>query len=288
MKEKIDRVKRLKKDKRRVPVSKVSKDINQRYESHTKYSTNALQESHSSPIRRIALQESHTCFHLGVPRGYPLVKISGINSFIEGLEALGITVDTSRGNHYKVDTGGTISKANVDSAIVSRLISNVLIPHVNHRNYKDGKYKGLSKGKEGCKDKVLEAVITQYRKYLSKPPIHVLIFSGDEDFIRIATQIESYSEGTIPVYFISHPCIANSEIKNRTSFINIEDILNPDYTPPWTSGTGVAEVDGNNYLNSLYNGGVGNLSNREDWPQALSITKKIFSKLGLLNHLEDT
>jgi len=204
-------------------------------------------------------------YFMGIPKTYPLRKRKEVLAFKKELELLGVEVHLDVGSDVAEITEG-YSRANLDSYIISHLTSNVLIPHL---------FNGYKRKR---KERVFKEIEEQYIKYLSSPPICVCLFTGDDDFIPIAQQLESYSDGEIKVYFASHPCIASESIRSHR-FINLEDI---NLSPPWDKGTVIATIDGNNYLNSLAIGKVQGLSHREDWSSILSITKDIFTRLNLI------
>lgn len=227
-------------------------------------------------------------FFLGLPPAYPIENRMKVHKFRDDLKQLNINIVIEKGGHSKDKDGNSLGKANVDPKIIAFLYSNILSPYLTNRALPINKYRSSID-----RDKGLEDIYTQYEKYLSNPPISVIIFTGDEDFLPISQQIRDYTEGEIQVYFASHPCITSGEIKNQSDYINLEEVLNnEDYSPPWitstedtgtqgTPGTIITVVDGNNFLNSLAIGGVRGMSDREDWPLATSITDYLFCKLHL-------
>jgi hypothetical protein len=217
-------------------------------------------------------------FFLGLPPAYPPDNRSQVHKFKKSLEELNINVIIEKGSHSKDKDGNSLGKANVDPKIIAFLYSNILTPYLTNRALPINQYRSSID-----RDKGLQDIYTQYEKYLLNPPISVVIFTGDEDFLPVAQQIRDYSEGHISVYFASHPCITSGEIKNDPYFINLEEILeDEDYTPPWNTGTVITVTDGNNLLNAFRIGGVWGMSDREDFPLATRILGVIHSRLRLI------
>jgi len=214
-------------------------------------------------------------FFLGLPPAHPLEKGRQVHKFMKSLKGLDINVIIEKGSHSKDKDGNSLGKANVDPKIIAFLYSNILTPYLMNRASPIHKYRS------SIDDKVIYTILNQYRKYLSNPPIYVVIFTGDEDFLPVAQQIRDYTEGNIKVYFASHTCITSGEIKNDIYFINLEKILaNEDYIPPWNTGTVITVTDGNNLLNALHIGKV--ISHREDFALATNVLRVIFERLNLI------
>ena len=220
-------------------------------------------------------------FFLGKSPAYPINKVPLIHEFGELLKEIGIELVIGKGSHHKDDNGSSLGRANVDSLIIAFLTSNVLISYLIDRFTDIHQY---------TEDTVLRTIREQYFKYLNNPPIHIVIFTGDEDFIPLGMQLKSYSEDSIKVYYCSHPCITNGSIKSRPNYIDLQEVLRESFVPPWIKGTVITVIDGNNFLNSLVQGEVQGLLNgkrvtikdREDWNLAFSIIKEIYQRLDLI------